>query len=178
MRNKNVNSDERTAKNTGTAAVITLALVWAALIIIGVYKTFKFGAESTTEEILLFLGSLLVFLIFKHRKDDVDLPESFFGKPLPTALHGEDKKARIRSYISDSLINGGILTVLNISLNRLNPNFSYTTIDFSDTVLTILINGALDLTVLRSVFMLINYIWGEHNIKKYNKLIEEDEKDE
>ena len=177
MKNKNVNSDERTAKNTGAAAVITLALVWVALIIIGIYKTVKFGAESTTEEILIFLGSLLVFLIFKHRKEDVDLPESFLGKPLPTGLRGEDKKLRIKSYIVDSLINGGILTVLNISLNKINPNFSFTTIDFSNSVLTILINGAIDLIVLSAVFMLINYIWGEHNIKKYNKLIEDDEED-
>ena len=175
MKNKNVTSDERTAKNTGTAAVVTLALIWAALIIIGIYKTIKFGAESTTEEILIFLGSLLVFLIFKHRKDDVDLPESFLGKPLPTGLHGVDKKARIKSYIIDSLINGGILAVLNISLHEINPNFSFTTIDFSNTVLTILINGVMDLAVMSAVFMLINYIWGEHNIKKYNKLLEEDE---
>lgn len=175
MKNKNVTSDERTAKNTGTAAVVTLALIWAALIIIGIYKTIKFGAESTTEEILIFLGSLLVFLILKHRKDDVDLPESFLGKPLPTGLHGADKKARIKSYIIDSLINGGILAVLNISLHEINPNFSFTTIDFSNTVLTILINGVMDLAVMSTVFMLINYIWGEHNIKKYNKLLEEDE---
>ena len=175
MKNRNVNRDERTAKNTGTAAVITLALLWAALILIGFYKTFKFGAGSTTEEILLFLGSLLVFLIFKHRKEDVDLPESFLGKPLPTGLNGADKKARIKAYFVDSLINGGVLAVLNVGLNRINENFSFTTIGFSSPLLTILVNGALDLCVLTGVFFLINFLWGEHNIKKYNKLLDEEE---
>ena len=174
MKNRNINSDERTAKNTGTAAVITLALLWVALLIIGVVKTVKTGAGSTTEEILLFLGSLLVFLIFKHRKDDVDLPESFLGKPLPTGLSGADKRARIKAYLVDSLINGGILAVLNVTLHRINANFSFTTIDFSTPFLTILLNGVLDLCVLGAVFMLINYVWGEHNIKKYNKLLEEE----
>lgn len=175
MKNRNINSDERTAKNTGTAAVITLALLWVALLIIGVVKTVKTGAGSTTEEILLFLGSLLVFLIFKHRKDDVDLPESFLGKPLPTGLGGADKRARIKAYLVDSLINGGILAVLNVTLHRINANFSFTTIDFSTPFLTILLNGVLDLCVLGAVFMLINYVWGEHNIKKYNKLLEDEE---
>ena len=175
MKNRNVNRDERTAKNTGTAAVITLALLWAALLIIGIIKTVKTGAGSTTEEILLFLGSLLAFLIFKHRKDDVDLPEDFFGKPLPTGLNGADKKVRIKAYVVDSLLNGGILAVLNVGLNRINENFSFTTIVFSTPLLTILINGILDLCVLAGVFMLINYLWGEHNIQKYNKMLEEEE---
>ena len=49
MKNKPVNSDERTAKNTGSAAVITLILMWVALVGIGIYKTVKYGAESTTQ---------------------------------------------------------------------------------------------------------------------------------
>ena len=173
MKNKNVNSDERTAKNTGTAAVITLALIWAALLIIGIYKTIKYGAESTTEEILIFLGSLLAFLVLKHRKDDVDLPESFLGKPLPTGLKGKDKKIRIKAYITDSLVNAAILGALNITLNRINRNFNFTTLELSNPVLTVAVNAVLDLAVLGAVFMVINYIWGEHNIKKYNKMLEE-----
>ena len=128
MKNKQVNSDERTNKNTGTAAVVSLLALWAALLGIGIYKTVKYGAGSTTEEILLFLGSLLVFLIFKHRKEDVDLPETFWGKPLPTGLQGEDKKVRIKAYIADSLLNGAILAALNITLNRINQSFNFTVI--------------------------------------------------
>ena len=175
MKNNAVKSDERTAKNTGTAAVITLVFLWAGLLVAGVYKTVKFGAGSTTEEILLFLGSLLVFLIFKHRKDTVDLPKDFLGKPLPTAPSGADKRARIKAYVVDALINGAILAALNVSLNRLNPNFSFTTIDCGSPILTILINAAVDIAVLGAVFMILNYAWGEHNIKKYNRLLEEDE---
>ena len=175
MKNRAVNSDERTAKNTGTAAVITLALIWAALLATGIYKTVKYGAESTTEEILLFLGSLLVFLIFKHRKEDVDLPETFLGKPLPTEPGGAAKKERVKAYLVDSLINGAILTALNITLNRINQNFSFTTIALESPILTILINAVADLAVLGALFMLINYFWGEHNIKKYNKMLEDEE---
>ena len=175
MKNKNIKADERTAKNTGKAAVITLAVLWAALLIIGIYKTVKYGAESTTEEIILFMGSLLIFLIFKHRGDDVDLPETFSGKPLPTGLTGEDKKTRIKAYIADSFLNSVILAALNISLNRINPHFRFTTIALSSPILTILINAVVDLAVLGTVFMLINYLWGEHNVKKYNKMLEEDD---
>ena len=174
MRNKPVNSDERTAKNTGSAAVITLILMWVALVGIGIYKTVKYGAESTTQEILLFLGSLLVFLLLQHRKDDVDLPETFLGKPLPTARGGKDKTIRIKAYIADSLINAAILTTLNITLNRINQNFNFTTIALSTPFLTILVNAVVDMAVLGAVFMVINYVWGEHNIKKYNDLIDED----
>ena len=60
-----VKSDERTIKNTGTAAVITLAVIWVALIVIGIVKTVKYGAESITEEMIFFLGySILHFNIF------------------------------------------------------------------------------------------------------------------
>lgn len=173
MKNKKTNSDERTLKNTGTAAVITLVLIWVALLVIGIVKTVKYGAESTTEEILLFLGSLLVFLIFKHRKEDVDLPVSFLGNPLPTGLGGEDKKARIKAYIIDSLANGAILTALNITLNRINRNFNFTVIELGSPTSTVIINALIDLAVMGVVFMVINYTWGEHNIKKYNKILEE-----
>jgi|GEM_PF-3299164 len=175
MKNNTVKSDERTAKNTGTAAVVTLVFLWVALLIAGIYKTVKYGAGSTTEEILLFLGSLLVFLVFKHRKDAVDLPKDFLGKPLPTAPGGADKRARIKAYIVDALINGAILAALNVTLNRINPNFRFTTIDCGSAFLTILINAATDILVLGTVFMLLNYFWGEHNIKKYNKLLEEED---
>ena len=173
--NKRVNSDERPAKNTGTAAVIALAAVWVALLGIGIYKTVKYGAGSTTEEILIFLGSLLIFLIFKHRKDTVDLPKTFFGTPLPTGLHGKDKSVRVKAYIVDSLINAALLSALNITLNRINSNFNFTTIALSSPILTILFNAAIDLVVLGALFMAINYFWGEHNIKKYHALLEEDE---
>lgn len=173
MKHKAVNSDERTRKNTGTAAIITLALVWVALLGVGIYKTVKYGVESTTEEILIFLGSLLVFLILKHRKDDVDLPATFFGKPLPTGLKGKDKKVRVKAYIVDSLLNSLILTTLNITLNRINPAFNFTVIALNSPFLTILINAVVDLAVLFTVFMLLNYFWGEHNVKKFHKMMEE-----
>ena len=173
MKHKTVTFDERTLKNTGTAAVITLALVWVALLGIGIYKSIKYGVESTTEEILIFLGSLLIFLILKHRKDDVDLPQTFFGKPLPTGLQGEDKKVRVKAYIVDSLLNSIILGTLNITLNRINPAFNFTIIALNSPFLTILINAVVDLAVLFTVFMLLNYIWGEHNVKKFHKMMEE-----
>lgn len=172
-----VKTDERTIKNTGTAAVITLAVIWVALIIIGVVKTVKYGAESITEEMIIFLGSVLLFLIMKHRGDDVDLPESFLGKPLPDSLSGEDKAARLKAYAIDSLINGAFLASLNIILNRINRNFSYTFIPFSGGILSIVLNFVIDTLVMFAVFMLVNYLWGEHNVKKYNKMMEENEED-
>lgn len=62
-----VKTDERTLKNTGTAAVMTLAVIWLALFIIGAVKTVKYGAESITEEMAIFFGSVVLFLILKHR---------------------------------------------------------------------------------------------------------------
>ena len=170
-----VKTDERTIKNTGTAAVITLAVIWAALLIIGAVKTVKYGAESITEEMIFFLGSLVLFLILKHRGDDVDLPESFLGKPLPDSLSKEDKRARLKAYVIDSLINGAFLAALNVTLNRINPNFHYTFIPFSGAVLSVILNFVIDALVLFAVFMLVNYFWGEHNVKKYNKMMEEND---
>lgn len=172
-----VKTDERTLKNTGTAAVITLALIWLALFIIGAVKTVKYGAESITEEMAIFFGSVVLFLILKHRGDDVDLPESFLGKQLPSSLSKEDKKARIKAYFIDSLINGAFLSALNVTLNRINPNFHYTVINFSGGAVNIILNFALDTLVTFSVFMLINYFWGEHNIKKFNKMMEENDEE-
>ena len=173
-RKTRVKTDERTIKNTGTAAVITLAVIWVALIIVGIVKTVKYGAESTTEEMLLFLGSLLLFMILKNKRDDVDLPETFSGKPLPDSLSKEDKKARLKAYVVDAFANGAILAALNVGLNRVNPNFAYTTIKFSSPVLSIVLNIVIDIAVLFALFMVINYFWGEHNIKKYNKMLEDD----
>ena len=170
-----VKTDERTLKNTGTAAVITLAVIWVALIVIGIVKTVKYGAGSITEEMIIFLGSIVLFLILKHKGDDVDLPESFTGKPLPDSLSREDKIARLKAYAVDSLINGAFLATLNITLNRINPEFYYTFIPFSGVILSVVLNFVIDTLVLFAVFMLVNYLWGEHNVKKYNKMMEEND---
>lgn len=177
MKNKKniVTSDERTLKNTGTAAAVTLALLWLALIIIGIIKGFKYGAQSTTEEILLFLGSLFVFLIFNHRKDEVDLPKTFFGKPLPSGVSKEEKRARIKAYVFDSIGNALLLSILNVCLNRVNPDFIYTTINFGGKTENFIINLLIDFLIMFALFMLINYFWGEHNIKKYDKLLHSDD---
>lgn len=170
-----VTSDERTMKNTGTAAVVTLALLWVALIVIGLIKGFKYGAESTTEEILILLGSLFVFLVLNHRKEDVDLPKTFFGRALPSGLDKKSKGERLKAYVYDSLGNAALLTAVNVGLNRLNPNFYYTTIPLESPWQQILLNIAADMAVMFAVFMIVNYFWGEHNIKKYNEMIENDE---
>ncbi len=175
QRKNQVKTDERTIKNTGTAAVITLAVIWVSLIIIGIVKTVKYGAESITEEMIIFLGSMVLFLILKHRGDDVDLPESFSGKPLPASLSREDKLTRLKAYAVDSLINGAFLAALNVALNKINPNFHYTVIAFSGGILNSVLNFVIDTLVLFAVFMLVNYFWGEHNVKKYNKMMEEND---
>lgn len=171
----NVASDERTRKETGKASAITLALIWVALIVICFVKTLIYGNENITEEVLVLVGSLLVFTIARHWNDDIDFPTDFLGRPLPSTLDKDDKKARIKAYAFDAFVSGAGLAILNVVLNRLNKNFDYIIIEFSGTALTIILNFLIETCVFFVIFMLMNYFSGEHNVKKYNKMMEEND---
>ena len=173
-KNNMVETDERTRQQTGNAAVITLILIWLALIIIAVIKGIKYGYSSITEEVLLFLGSLLIFVLFNHRKGDVDLPRTIRGKSLPIDMTKEGKRARFKSYILDSLFDAAVIAGVNVGLSRLNMAYDFTTIKFSTTASTIVYNLIIDFVSAFVVFLCFNYFLGEHNVKKYNKMLEDE----
>ncbi len=175
MKNKNsvVSTDERTRQKVGSAAAVTLFLLWIALIVIAGIKSFKYGIGSITEELLLFIGSMLVFVLFNHRKGDVDLPKTALGRSLPVDESGRSK--RIKAYLADSAIDAVLISVLNVGLSRINKYYSFTTIDFGSAAVTVVLNLVMDIIVVFAVFFALNYLWGEHNVKKYNQYLEEDD---
>ncbi len=175
MKNKNsvVSTDERTRQKVGSAAAVTLLLLWIALIIIAAVKAFKYGIGSVTEELLLFLGSMLVFVICNHRKGDVDLPKTVLGRSLPVDEGGRSK--RIKAYLADSAVDAVLISVLNVGLSRINKYYSFTTFDFGSAAATVALNLVIDIVIVFTVFFALNYLWGEHNVKKYNKYLEEDD---
>ena len=178
MKNKkSISSDERTKKNTGAAAAVTLAVVWAVLLVIGIVKGIKYGADVVPEELLIFLGSLLIFLLLNMRKNGPDLPKTFFGKPLPSENTPEAKKVRVKAYVADSVLNALLLSALNIALRLIEPDFKYTTLTLNSMVGTVAVNLALDFAVMFAVFMLLDYILGERSVKKYNQMLEDEGED-
>lgn len=149
----------RIIRSVGMAGIIAMIYSFG-VIIFRLIQTKKF--ESSYTFIGLIAVMIVIITIYHIINKEYDVPKTFFGKKLPLGDSKESKRARIVYYIKDALRSSTIFLVFDI----MNPDrlaFSIPSIDWKYMPYI--------LELLRRVilFLIMNYAWGEFNIKKQRK---------
>lgn len=158
-----VKIDEREKSRRTTS--IGMAGIIAMIYSIGVIL-FRFVETKTFESSYLFIGLVVVMTVsitlYHIINKEYDVPKTIFGKRLSLGDSKKSKKTRIIYYIKDALI----LTTVFLVLDIMNPDrltFSIPSIDWK------YMSYITDYFARFILFLIMNYAWGEFNIKKQRK---------
>lgn len=159
--------DER--KKLRVTTSIGMANFIAMLYSIGII-IFRFIQTKSFESSYTYIGLLILITvtmsIYNLINKEYNVPTTFFGKKLPLGKSKEDKKIRIIQYAKDALR----LSIVFLIFDIMNPNrvlFSIPSID-SKTILPYFLNSLIRFIL----FLIMNYAWGEYNVKKQRKFNE------
>lgn len=123
--------------------------------------------------VLVEFGLLMVMAVamFLHRmfSRSYDIPTTIGGKVLPTGKSKEDKKKRLFHYIKNAFTYSVLATIFHEAW-RGNKGFL---IQIGNSYWGIIIDGIVKFIM----FLIINYLWGEHNVNRYNKYCDSLEQD-
>lgn len=147
-----------------------IAYVYEIIVIIIKFMKTK-SMESAYTDVALLAIMAVIITIYHIIKKEYDLPKTFTGKILPLSESKEDKRTRYKNYFLDSFSLS--IVFLGIDIIRKDPILLFDSV-FQSKILSYGAN-----TFLRIIlFLLINYFWGEYNVKKYNEyydsLVDED----
>ncbi|MBJ8349484.1 hypothetical protein [Streptococcus zalophi] len=173
MKNKHSNHsnnypviDERLKKSIGDVSTIIVVVTIIYLLVEAFYKyvTTK-NILTTTWEIALLLLIVAIFLIGIKSNKEMTLPTSFLGKQLPTSQSIEAKRNRIKAYLIESVVTSAVITGLTFFFEFIGIEVKLSLSEYIASFLGLMV-----------VYLILSYLLGEHNIKKYNKYMEELEK--
>lgn len=123
------------------------------------YKFFKDKRFTNSYfDIGLLIVMYITIYIYHIKKKEFDLPKTITGKILPTGNAFEEKKARYKHYIWDSLIT----TIIFIPIDFVDERKIF-------IVQSQILNFFILVFIRFIMFFLINLIFGEYNVKKYNE---------
>ena len=108
--------------------------------------------------------------IYHMTNKEYDVPKTIFGKRLPLGDSRESKKARIIYYTKDALRLASVFIIIDI-MNPDRLTFSIPSIDWK------YMPYIADYLARFIIFVVMNYAWGEFNIRKkrkYMELLEDD----
>lgn len=164
---RKVKIDER-EKSRRTAS-IGMAGIIAMIYSTGVILV-RLVETKTFESSYLFIGLVVVMSItitlYHIIHKEYHVPKTFFGKELPLGDSKENKRARMAYYIKDAVRLAAIFLVFDI----MNPNrMIFSTPSIIDWKYTPYILELLRRVIL---FVIMDYAWGEFNIRKKRKYIE------
>lgn len=175
--------DERSQKIIAGGMGITLALLYFGLFVFSIWKYVTTAdITSITWELILIVMIPASILWFSRKDESLLIPKmsGTTGQELPIENDFETKKKRKKSYIWDSIGLATVFLVLDIVdslfiqkewsyfnfLPQLSGTLNIATFLFLEFILSVL------------VFYAISFIWGEWQIKKYNRKLEELEEDD
>lgn len=154
--------DERQKEAIGNAGVITTLITIFYLLIEITYKYVSTkDILSCNWEIVLLIIISAVFAVAIRKQKELNLPKSIFGRTLPTEKTKAAYKRRLLSYFLNSLCFAVGITVFTVIFSRLGV----------DEVYSIYFLGLEFAGVFIGSFVL-DYVWGEHQCKKYNQWLE------
>lgn len=134
----------------------------------GFYKMYKYNIVPYEFYIILIAFLILYFVPYLY--NDIPHPQDTKGNYLPTSSNSTDIKVRIKHYIQRSFefsLYFSILDILLLHINKLTLNNVF--------FLTLLFTIGISFCIA----FILNYLLGEFQIKKYNKLLKElDENDQ
>lgn len=119
--------------------------------------------ETSYSEITLILLMAISLIAYNLWNKEYDLPKTMTGKVIPIANSKEAKRERLGFYIRDALRFSIFFLVIDIlAPERL---LSFSTID------SITLTYALNFLMRFILFLILNSLWGEFNIKKHKNFI-------
>lgn len=130
-------------------------------------KTFKSSSLFIGLVVIMSVTITLYHIIYK----EYHVPKTFFGKALPLGKSKESKRARMAYYIKDAMRLGAIFLVFDI----MNPDRML----FKEDSITgwKYMPYVLEFITRAIFFVIINWLWGEFNIRKKGKYMESLEDD-
>lgn len=170
--------DERSQRIIAGGMGITLALLYMGLFILCIWKYITTGdiTNSTWELILVVMIPASIWW-FSRKDESLMIPKmsGTTGQELPVENDFETKQVRKKSYIWDALGLATVFLLLTIVDSLfIQKGWSYFNLlpQFSET-LNIAVSLFLEFALSVLVFYAISFVWGEWNIKKYNRKLEE-----
>lgn len=169
LKNSSIN-DERQTAIVNNSAVITILLTILFLII-------KMGVDYVrTKDIDIWDGILFLFIIFVFclgcKKDKAFFVPKIKGKEINKK---KDKKLRIKQYINDAIGFAVFMTILEAIGYFVIGDESideFHIIGSLNTTLSYIVCALLSLIGAFIIATGVNYLLGEHSVKKYNKYLD------
>lgn len=157
-----INMDERQKSiivNSLACSAVIAIFTRLATFLFKFFKNRSFNDVSSEIRILV-IGGLIV-LIYHILNKEYDVPTTFLGKALPTGNSKKEKISRTINYMANGFKLGIVFSIFDyvsgtdiVSLPGIESKLLLNIVNF-------LINFI--------VFFTINLIWGEFNVKKYNR---------
>lgn len=153
--------DERQRKHLSEALSASAVFGYFYVMITIIFKFIGTkNIKNVYTEIVLLCIMSVVINAYHTKKKEYNLPKTFFGRILPIGNSKEDKRSRYGNYILDSLITTIIFLPINIISRR--------TIAPLPLLSSEVLSYVADSLARFVMFFIINYSWGEYNIKRYN----------
>lgn len=168
--------DERQKLNSVKPLALTVAVTYIYLLVEAFYKfiSTKDIFNCTWEIGLLVLMPLIICIGLRCEKA-VMIPKTLSGKEIDKEMTPKAKSNRKRSYLFDSILFAVGLTAASIVAYcfgakdaidiYLIPNISKSA--------SMMVSFFLEFAGLFIVSYFVDYLWGEHTVKQYNKIINE-----
>ena len=148
---------------------ISVMIFSTGVILVRLVETKTFRSSS------LFIGLVVIMSItitlYHIANKEYHVPKTFLGRELPLGKSKENKRARMACYIKDAIRLGAIFLVFDI----MNPDrMLFKTIAITDWKYMPYI---LEFITRAIFFVILDWVWGEFNIRKKRKYIESLEDD-
>lgn len=170
--------DERNQKIIAAGMGITLALLYLGLFVLCIWKYITTGDITNSSFELLLIVLIPASIWWFSRKDEslmIPKMSGTTGKELPTEDDLETKQFRRKSYIWDSFGLATVFLILAIGDSLfIQKDWSYfNLLPQLSEMLNITVSLILEFVLSVLMFYAISFLWGEWQIKKYNRKLEE-----
>lgn len=159
--------ESRRTNSIGMAGLVAMIYSFGVII-------FRFIQTRKFHSSYFFIGLVVLMTasitLYHIINKEYDVPKTIFGKRLPLGDSKESKKVRIIYYIKDALRLATVFIIIDI-MNPDRLTFSIASIDWK------YMPYIADYLARFIIFTIMNYAWGEFNIRKKRKYIESLEDD-
>lgn len=157
-RSRSLILDERQRKHISESLASGAFFGYFYTLFVIIFKFIRDKAFTNTYLEIILILILHIVLNLHHRKEkEYSLPKTITGRILPMGSSSEEKKSRFKNYVLDSLIISIILIPIDIITKG---KLLFISQAFLSYIVSFFFRFVL--------FLIINYIWGEYNIKRYN----------
>ncbi|HEX3026998.1 MAG TPA: hypothetical protein VHR42_07205 [Clostridia bacterium] len=157
---RRLKQDERTVKNTEAACVRAVLVTYLFLTVEIVVKAAR--KETCGWEVALILLISAVLLLARKDRTEILLPRTLSRKLLPTGTTAKAKHTRLKQYFMNSCAYAAIFSVLELLYSSGLNVKTLAGISPISTIVTFLF--------LFVLFLAISFLWGEHMVKRYNRI--------